>query len=76
MFLRLKTFGVNQEHVRNYQNCKSRRGAGCSGVKFYWKAYSELKRMYLRLVYQGQGQGQMTLAHLEDHAHSLGIPIM
>jgi len=32
--------------------------------------------MYLRLVYQGQGQGQMTLAHLEDHAHSLGIPIM
>jgi GNAT superfamily N-acetyltransferase len=49
---------------------------GCGGVKFYGKAYAELKRMYVRPDYQGQGLGQMILAHLEDHARSLGIPIM
>ena len=50
--------------------------AGCGGVKFYGKAYAELKRMYVRPGYQGQGLGQMILAHLEEHARSLGIPIM
>jgi GNAT superfamily N-acetyltransferase len=49
---------------------------GCSGVKFYGKAYAELKRMYVRPGYRGQGLGQMVLAHLEEHARSLGIPIM
>ena len=50
--------------------------AGCSGVKFYGKAYAELKRMYVRPGYQGQGLGHMILAHLEDYARSLDIPIM
>ena len=50
--------------------------AGCGGVKYYGKAYAELKRMYVRPGYQGQGLGQMILAHLEDHARSLGIQIM
>ena len=50
--------------------------AGCGGVKFYGKEYAELKRMYVRPGYQGQGLGQMILVHLEDHAHSLGISIM
>jgi putative acetyltransferase len=50
--------------------------AGCGGVKFYGKEYAELKRMYVRPDYQGQGLGQMILTHLEDHALSLGIPIM
>ena len=50
--------------------------AGCGGVKFYGKAYAELKRMYVRPGYQGQGLGQMILAHLEEHARSLGIQIM
>jgi GNAT superfamily N-acetyltransferase len=50
--------------------------AGCGGVKFYGKSFAELKRMYVRPGYQGQGLGQMIMAHLEEHARSLGIPIM
>jgi GNAT superfamily N-acetyltransferase len=49
---------------------------GCGGVKFYGEAYAELKRMYVRPGYQGRGLGQMILAHLEEHACSLGILIM
>jgi GNAT superfamily N-acetyltransferase len=50
--------------------------AGCGGVKCYQQAYAELKRMYVRPGYQGQGLGQMILAHLEAYALYQGIRIM
>ena len=50
--------------------------AGCGGVKCYELAYAELKRMYVRPGYQGQGLGQMILAHLEAYALNQGIPIL
>jgi GNAT superfamily N-acetyltransferase len=50
--------------------------AGCGGVKCFEQGYAELKRMYVRPGYQGQGLGQMILAHLEAYARNQGITIM
>ena len=50
--------------------------AGCGGVKCYEQAYAELKRMYVRPGYQGQGLGRMILAHLEVYVRSQGITLI
>lgn len=41
---------------------------GCGGMKLFGSEYGELKRMFIRPVYQGKGFGQAILKHLADYA--------
>ncbi|HEX5041767.1 MAG TPA: GNAT family N-acetyltransferase [Candidatus Polarisedimenticolaceae bacterium] len=48
--------------------------AGCGGVQLVGWEYGEIKRMYVRPAYRGQGLGRRMLEHLAAHvrAHGLG----
>jgi ribosomal protein S18 acetylase RimI-like enzyme len=46
--------------------------AGCGGVKLF-DGYGELKRMYLREQFRGQGFAQMMLDHLAGYTRAQGI---
>ncbi|NTW01931.1 MAG: GNAT family N-acetyltransferase [Oscillochloris sp.] len=50
--------------------------AGCGGVKFYGSEYSEVKRMFIRPQYRGQGLSKLMLSHLEAHTRMQGVPIL
>ncbi len=47
--------------------------AGCGGVQFFGTDYAELKRMYVRPQYRGQGLAKQLLQHLEDYSRGHGI---
>jgi len=49
--------------------------AGCGGVKLYGD-FAEIKRMYVRPEFRGQGLGKLMLGHLEDYARERDIRIM
>ena len=42
--------------------------AGCGGVQFFGTEYGELKRMFVRPQFRGQGLGRQMLGHLENYA--------
>jgi len=44
------------------------RAAGCAGVLCVGRDYAEVKRMYVRPAYRGQGIGRHLLQRLEAHA--------
>ena len=48
---------------------------GCGGVKLAGD-YAEIKRMYVRLLYRGNGVGTQILQHLEDYAREHGQQLM
>ena len=50
--------------------------AACGGVKLYGREYGEVKRMYVRPAYRGQGFGKLMLRHLEDYTRAQGIDIL
>src|SRR5438132_4350746 len=50
--------------------------AGCGGIQLFGTAYGELKRMYVRPRFQGQGFGKLLLDHLADHARGHGVGIL
>ena len=47
--------------------------AGCGGVQVLGTAYGEIKRMYVRPGFRGQGLGRLMLGHLAAHVRQRGI---
>ena len=47
--------------------------AGCGGVQLVGSAYGEVKRMYVRPAYRGQGLGRRMLDHLAAHTRAHGL---
>ncbi len=54
--------------------------AGCGGVQFYnqqnEQAYGEVKRMYVRPAFRGQGLAKRLLRHLEENSSARHIEIL
>ena len=50
--------------------------AGCGGIQIYGGEYGELKRMYVRPQFRGQGLGRAMLDHLTEYARSRGIGLL
>lgn len=49
---------------------------GCGGVRLFGTEYGELKRMYIRPAYQGQGFGQAILQHLADYTRQQQVSLL
>jgi putative acetyltransferase len=49
---------------------------GCGGIKLFDAEYGELKRMYIRPAYQGQGFGKAMLQYLADYARQQQVPLL
>ena len=50
--------------------------AGCGGVQLFGAEYGEVKRMYVRPEYRGQGLAKQMLDHLAGHARQAGVSIL
>jgi putative acetyltransferase len=50
--------------------------AGCGGVQFYGTDYAELKRMYVRPAFRGQGLSKRMLTHLADYSAEQGYTVL
>ena len=50
--------------------------ASCGGVKLFGSDYGEIKRMYVRPEFRGQGFGKRMLRHLADYAQARGIDLL
>jgi GNAT superfamily N-acetyltransferase len=50
--------------------------AGCGGVKLFDTEYGEIKRMYVRPEFRGQGLGKLMLQHLADYALKQGVLVL
>ena len=49
---------------------------GCGGVKLFGTDYAEVKRMYVRPQFRGQGFAKQILNHLSDYALSRGVTLL
>jgi putative acetyltransferase len=49
---------------------------GCGGVQLFDREYAELKRMYVRPRFRGQGLGKHLVEHLSRHAADRGITVI
>jgi len=49
---------------------------GCGGIKLFGTEYGEVKRMYIRPAYQGQGLGKAMLQHLADFAQQHDVFVL
>jgi putative acetyltransferase len=50
--------------------------AACGGVRIYGQEYGEIKRMYVRPGYRGQGLAKFVLKHLEAYSLQQGITLL
>ncbi len=50
--------------------------AACGGVKLFGTAYGEIKRMYVRPQFRGQGFAKLMLNHLADFTLAQGITLL
>jgi len=50
--------------------------AGCGGVQFFGADYGEIKRMYVRPGFRGQGLGRLMLNHLAAHVRQHGVALL
>ncbi len=50
--------------------------AGCGGVKLFGTDYGEIKRMYVRPQFRGQGFAKLVLNHLSDYAWAQAITLL
>lgn len=50
--------------------------AGCGGVQLFGAEYGEVKRMYIRPQFQGQGLAKLMLDHLADYTRRHGIAVL
>lgn len=50
--------------------------AGCGGIKLFGQEYGELKRMYVRPRFRGDGFGKMILDRLAEHARGHGVTLL
>ncbi|MCX7801652.1 MAG: GNAT family N-acetyltransferase [Meiothermus ruber] len=49
---------------------------GCGGVQLFGEEYAELKRMYVRPAFRGQGVGKRLLTHLQAYAYERGLRVL
>lgn len=52
------------------------RPAACGGVQMFGTEYGEIKRMYVRPEFRGQGFGSVMLDHLADYVRSRGVRVL
>jgi putative acetyltransferase len=50
--------------------------AACGGVKLFGTEYGEIKRMYVRPEFRGQGFAKKILDHLAEYAQSNGVTLL
>jgi putative acetyltransferase len=50
--------------------------AGCGGIQSIGLEYGEIKRMYVRPEFRGQGLGRAMMEHLENYAARRGLKIL
>jgi putative acetyltransferase len=50
--------------------------AACGGLKIFEREYGEVKRMYCRPTYRGQGLGKAILNQLADYAMKHGLKVL
>ena len=50
--------------------------AGCGGVQLFGADYAEVKRMYVRPQYRGQGLAKRMLDHLAAQARQAGVTVL
>ena len=50
--------------------------AGCGGLKLFGNEYGEVKRMYVRPAYRGQGLGKAMLHHLAAYARERQVSVL
>jgi putative acetyltransferase len=50
--------------------------AGCGGIKLVGTEYGEVKRMYVRPQFRGQGLGRLMLDHLAAYSREHGIDVL
>jgi len=50
--------------------------AGCGGVQLFGADYGEIKRMYVRPRFRGQGLGRLMLNHLAAHVRQHGVALL
>ncbi len=49
---------------------------GCGGVQLFGTDYAEVKRMYVRPDYRGQGLSKLLLNHLAEYSQQQGIKVL
>ena len=49
---------------------------GCGGLQVFGNEYGEIKRMYVRPQFRGQGFARLMLEHLAAHARSHGVVVL
>lgn len=50
--------------------------AGCGAIKLFGSVYGEVKRMYVRPQFRGQGLAKRMLEELEHYAHQRGLSLL
>jgi len=50
--------------------------AGCGGIQLFGAEYGEIKRMYVRPQFRGQGFSKLVLERLADHARARGVDLL
>lgn len=50
--------------------------AGCGGIELVGNEYGEVKRMFVRPEFRGQGLARLMLKHLEDYASQHDIHVL
>ena len=50
--------------------------AGCGGVKLFDTEFAEVKRMYVRPEFRGQGLARAILDRISDYARQMGVMLL
>jgi GNAT superfamily N-acetyltransferase len=50
--------------------------AGCGGVQLFGAEYGEVKRMYVRPAFRGQGAARALLDYLADYCRQRGVTLL
>lgn len=50
--------------------------AACGGVQLFGAEYGEVKRMYVRPQFRGQGLAKLMLTHLEQYTRERGVRLL
>jgi putative acetyltransferase len=64
------------ENVAFFVARQNRTAAGCGGILLVGSEYAEVKRMYVRPEFRGQGVGRQLLQYLIAHAHAHGLEVV
>lgn len=65
-----------REGVAFFVMRKDQQAAGCGGVKLFGTDFAEVKRMYVRPQYRGQGMARIMLDQLAQHSLENGVNLL